>query len=72
MLFLQGTRDEFAQLELLQPLVAQLKPMATLQLFEDGDHSFHVRARSGRKDADVMKEMLDIMCAWMEQQRRGT
>ena len=63
MLFLQGTRDDFASLELLQPLVAQLG--ASLRLFEDADHSFHVPKRSGRKDAAVMAEMLDVLAGWM-------
>jgi uncharacterized protein len=65
MLFLQGTRDELASLELLEPLVARLGTHARLQLFDDADHSFHVPARSGRKDADVRIEMLDIMTQWM-------
>jgi predicted alpha/beta-hydrolase family hydrolase len=65
MLFLQGTRDEFAQLELLQPLIAQLAATATLQLFADADHSFHVPARSGRKDADVLAELLDFATSWI-------
>jgi hypothetical protein len=65
MLFLQGTRDELASLELLEPLVARLGARATLRLFEDADHSFHVPARSGRKDAQVRSEMLDILAQWM-------
>ena len=51
MLFLQGTRDELATLDLLNPVVDGLGPNATLELFDDADHSFHVRARSGRNDA---------------------
>jgi predicted alpha/beta-hydrolase family hydrolase len=64
MLFLQGTRDEFAQLELLQPLTQQLGPNTTLELIQEGDHSFHVPARSGRKDADVRTELLDAVASW--------
>jgi predicted alpha/beta-hydrolase family hydrolase len=64
MLFLQGTRDEFAQLDLLRPVVQKLQ-QASLELFEDADHSFHVPARSGRKDADVREEMLDRSARWM-------
>jgi predicted alpha/beta-hydrolase family hydrolase len=64
MLFLQGTRDEFAQLELLQPLTQQLGPNTTLELIQEGDHSFHVPARSGRKDADVRAELLDAVASW--------
>ena len=67
MLFLQGTRDELAKLELLQPLIVQLGAGATLKLLRDADHSFHVPARTGRKDADVRAEMLDALAAWIEQ-----
>jgi predicted alpha/beta-hydrolase family hydrolase len=63
MLFLQGTRDDFARLELLQPLVTRVG--ATMRLFEDADHSFHVPARRG-KDADVMAAMLDVISGWIE------
>jgi predicted alpha/beta-hydrolase family hydrolase len=65
MLFLQGTRDEFAQLALLQPLIDKLGPQSTLKLFEDADHSFHVPARSGRKDADVSRELYDAAASWI-------
>lgn len=65
MLFLQGTRDELAELSLLQPLVEKLGPRATLKLLPDADHSFHVPARSGRKDANVRNEMLDALVAWV-------
>jgi uncharacterized protein len=64
MLFLQGTRDALAELSLLQPLVERLGEHATLTLFADADHSFHVPAKSGRKDADVRREMLDALAAW--------
>jgi predicted alpha/beta-hydrolase family hydrolase len=65
MLFLQGTRDELASLELLNPVVDALGPNATLELFDDADHSFHVRVRSGRTDAQVLDAMLDATVAWM-------
>jgi hypothetical protein len=65
MLFLQGTRDELAKLELLQPILAGLGQRATLARFENADHSFHVPVRSGRKDADVMAELLDTLTAWI-------
>src|SRR5437867_3663097 len=65
MLFLQGTRDEFANLELLQPLTKQLGARATLKLFQNADHSFHVPARTGRKDAEVRAELLDALAAWI-------
>lgn len=64
MLFLQGTRDTLADLSLLRPVVARLGKRATLKLFEEADHSFHVPARTGRKDAEVRGEMLDTLVAW--------
>ena len=67
MLFLQGTRDELAKLELLQPLVDRLGARATLKLLQDADHSFHVPARTGRKDAEVRAEMLDAFATWIGQ-----
>ena len=66
MLFLQGTRDEFAELSLLEPLCKKLGDRATLKLFQDADHSFHVPARTGRKDPEVRGEVLDAMANWME------
>jgi uncharacterized protein len=65
MLFLQGTRDDFADLDYLKPLVKRLGARATLKLFEDADHSFHVPAKSGRTDAQVMTELLDVLSAWV-------
>jgi len=66
MLFLQGSRDEFAQLDYLKPLIERLGTRATLKLFDDADHSFHVPAKSGRKDAEVMTDVLDTIVAWMD------
>lgn len=68
MLFLQGERDEFAKLELLQPLIKELGSLATLKLFPDADHSFHVPARTGKKDSDIKKELLDTIRDWIRQQ----
>jgi predicted alpha/beta-hydrolase family hydrolase len=65
MLFLQGTRDALAEMALVQPLVKRLGAGATLESFEDADHSFHVPARSGRKDSDVMAALLDSLAAWI-------
>jgi uncharacterized protein len=65
MLFLQGTRDALADLALLQPLIERLGDRATLRLFQEADHSFHVPARTGRKDSEVMQEMLDAMAEWI-------
>ena len=64
MLFLQGTRDALAELGELEPVVKALGNRATLKLFADADHSFHVPARSGRKDAELRAEMLDVFAEW--------
>ena len=66
MLFIQGTRDELAKLSLLDPLVKQLAPRATLHLLDGADHSFHVLARSGRKDPEVRAEALKTMSEWVD------
>jgi predicted alpha/beta-hydrolase family hydrolase len=66
MLFLQGTRDTLAALDQLEPLCKALGHRATLKLFEDADHSFHVPARTGRKDAEVRGEVLDALAAWID------
>jgi predicted alpha/beta-hydrolase family hydrolase len=65
MLFLQGTKDTLAELDLLQPVVEGLGPRATLVLADDADHSFHVPARTGRKDADVLADLLAQAVTWM-------
>jgi len=65
MLFLQGTRDEFAELERLEPLIARLGERATLKLFQDADHSFHVPARSGRKDPEVRSDLTRALADWI-------
>ena len=65
MLFLQGTRDELADVALMRTVAEQLGALATLQLFDDADHSFHVRARSGRTDKQVLDSMLDAIAAWI-------
>ena len=66
MLFLQGTRDALAALDQLEPVCRALGPRATLTLFTDADHSFHVPARTGRKDSQVRSDMLDALAAWID------
>jgi hypothetical protein len=66
MLFLQGTRDTLAALDQLEPLCKALGRRVTLKLFQEADHSFHVPARTGRKDADVRGEVLDALAAWID------
>jgi hypothetical protein len=69
MLFLQGTNDKLAEIDLLKPVVKKLGARATLHLVDAADHSFHVPARSGRKDAEVMTEILDAFAAWIAAMR---
>jgi predicted alpha/beta-hydrolase family hydrolase len=64
MLFLQGSRDALAELQLLNPVVMRLDKRATLFVVDDADHSFHVPKRSGRTDAQVMGQMLDEFSRW--------
>jgi hypothetical protein len=66
MLFLQGTRDELADESLLKALAARLGARATLRLFDEADHSFHVPARTGRKDSEIRNELADVLAAWAD------
>ena len=66
MLFLQGTRDSLASLDQIQPLCNKLGRRATLKLFMDADHSFHVPARTDRKDSQVLADMIDAFVAWFD------
>jgi predicted alpha/beta-hydrolase family hydrolase len=65
MLFLQGTRDELAEVELISTVTGRLGALATLQLFNDADHSFHVRRSSGSTDQQVLVSMFDAIAAWI-------
>jgi hypothetical protein len=69
MLFLQGTRDTLADLSLLRPLCAELGSRATLHIIPEADHSFHVLKKSGKTDAEVMKELAEITAEWAEKQK---
>jgi len=66
MLFLQGSRDTLADAALIETVVKRLGSLAKLHLVDGADHSFHVPARSGRKDADVMDEILDVFVSWTD------
>ncbi|SPE58666.1 Alpha/beta hydrolase superfamily enzyme, predicted hydrolase [Verrucomicrobia bacterium] len=66
LLFVQGTRDEFADTALLKRVVEKLGKRATLHLFEDADHSFHVPKRTGRTDSDIRAAMFNTMAAWVK------
>jgi predicted alpha/beta-hydrolase family hydrolase len=65
MLFLQGTRDALAEIGLIEGVMAGLGAAATLVAIDDADHSFHVPAKSGRKDSSVLDELLDEAANWM-------
>lgn len=65
LLFLQGTRDALADLDLMKQTIDVLGPRATLHLQEGADHAFHVLARSGRTDAQVGEEMVNVIAGWM-------
>jgi predicted alpha/beta-hydrolase family hydrolase len=65
MLFLQGTRDTLAELELIQEVTDQLGPRATLQVIDGADHAFHVLVRSGRTDEEVLTQLADVAAGWM-------
>lgn len=64
MLFLQGSRDEFAKLELLEPTVAALGPTASLVLTPDGDHSFNVRKSSGSTTPQAVQALCETLVRW--------
>lgn len=64
MLFLQGTRDDLADLSLLRPLLASVQPRPTLHEVEGADHGFRVLKRSGRTDGQVLEEICDRFASW--------
>ncbi|HLZ45227.1 MAG TPA: alpha/beta family hydrolase [Gemmatimonadales bacterium] len=66
MLFLQGTRDEFAQPDLLRKVIDGLGDRASLHLIDDGDHSFKVPKRTGKTETDVMNELADTILKWTD------
>ena len=65
MLFVQGTRDKLAELELLRPICDGLGRRATLHVVDGGDHSFHVLKRSGRSDAEALEEVGGAVADWL-------
>ena len=69
MLFVQGSRDPLADMTRLCASVQRLGTIATLISIDGADHSFHVRAASGRTDSEVLAEILDGVVAWTEKQR---
>src|ERR1700682_2425107 len=67
MLFLQGTRDTLAHLDLLRPVCASLETRATLRVIAEADHSFHVLKRSGKNDAEIVRELAQAVGSWAEE-----
>jgi predicted alpha/beta-hydrolase family hydrolase len=65
MLFVTGTKDALAELDLLKPVVAKLGDRATLHLVDSADHSFKVAAKSGRTNVEAEADALDAMAEWM-------
>ena len=65
MLFPQGSNDALAQLDLLEQTVEGLKGRATLHLIAEADHAFHVPARTGRRDPEVLAAAVAVAAAWM-------
>jgi predicted alpha/beta-hydrolase family hydrolase len=70
MLFLQGTRDAFADLKLLRPICTELRPQATLHIVKDADHSFHVPKSTGKTDSEVLRELVKTVSSWAEEVRK--
>jgi predicted alpha/beta-hydrolase family hydrolase len=66
MLFVQGTRDSLANLDLLRPIVTNLGDSATMHVVEGGDHSFKVLKRSGRTPEEVLNEITDAVSGWTD------
>jgi len=66
MLFLQGTRDRLADLELLRPVCRDLGRRCTLEVLDQADHSFRVPKRSGIDQDDVLDRLADAVLAWQE------
>jgi predicted alpha/beta-hydrolase family hydrolase len=66
MLFLQGTRDTLADLQLLRPICRDLGKLATFHVIETADHSFHVLKSSGKSDAEVLRELAQTTASWAE------
>lgn len=64
MLFLSGTRDDLAHMDLLQPTCARLGKRATLHLLDTADHGFHTLKRSRKSDEDVFVEIARVVKEW--------
>jgi hypothetical protein len=63
-LCINGTRDALCRRDLMERTIARLTGRWTMRWLEGADHGFHVPARSGRSDDDVLSEMADAARAW--------
>ena len=70
MLFLSGTRDDLARLDLLRPVCERLGDQATLHLLETADHGFKVQKRARQSDEDVFVEMARVLKQWLANQEK--
>jgi predicted alpha/beta-hydrolase family hydrolase len=66
MLFLQGSRDALASLDLLKPVCKKLGSKAELFIIEGADHSFHCSKEYKLKDKDVIELMCKEVKRWMD------
>jgi uncharacterized protein len=64
MLFLSGTRDELADLGLLQSVCKKLSKHATLHPLDTADHGFRTLKRSRKSEEDVFVEMARVVREW--------
>ena len=64
MLFLSGTRDTLAKVELMDAVTRRLGGRTRLKWIEGADHGYHVLKRSGRTDEDVREEAAGTLRAW--------
>ncbi len=66
MLFLQGTRDRLAEVDLIEAVVQRL-PQATLRFLEDGDHSFRMLKRTGISREQAIAWLAARSCEWIDE-----
>jgi len=71
MLFLQGTRDRLARLDLLEPLLARVKPRPTLHVVDSADHGFDVTKKSGRTDDEILDEICSRFSEWVSEMTKS-
>lgn len=60
-----GTRDPFCEPALMKNALKNVKTRWTMRWIDEADHGFHVPKKTGRTDADVMKEIQDATAEWV-------